>query len=440
MLAKDQRPFKSYALLPHFRQSACQGRSCPGGRSAWCLHRKPESRRRLQSLEREQPHESTRTSELRPALPGCLGTCEVRLRGICRAHPSMSGDRGWFDDAAFGGPDSAMASSQACARRRAVWQRKCGSTAKAEARFRSAAERTHHCLQNVQTHVFAAYLSAGNGIHAGHFMRRRHSLLDMVSQMAKRTQRNMKRTGLVHYHVVHDELNSSVPHVWRGVSLHRVRPRAGDAPLAASGNDQRWAAYSAIWRKIRLPVNACVWLVDLGDVLMVNNATHLCMTSPPDTLFAATDVCDTPHVKLWMARHAQRVGYQPSQQLASFLKDRNTPLLNCGVVGSASFHTLRAFTRAMAERVGQHFEQQTQTVGRSSQEPGAAQPVDMLAFNELLLVHRGRLSVGWPVGNVTAPMWGNLCSWGRQRCQSNVSCTRGLLADLVAHAYFTHKL
>ena len=108
MLAKDQRPFKSYALLPHFRQSACHGSSCPGGRSAWCLHRKPESRRRLQSLEREQPHESTRTSELRPALPGCLGTCEVRLRGICRAHPSMSGDRGWFDDAAFGGPDSAM--------------------------------------------------------------------------------------------------------------------------------------------------------------------------------------------------------------------------------------------------------------------------------------------------------------------------------------------
>ena len=121
---------------------------------------RPESRRRLQSLEREQPHESTRTSELRPALPGCLGTCEVRLRGICRAHPSMSGDRGWFDDAAFGGPDSAMASSQACARRRAVWQRMAQPRKLRRASVQRPSGRTTVCRMYRHTSLLPTYLRA----------------------------------------------------------------------------------------------------------------------------------------------------------------------------------------------------------------------------------------------------------------------------------------
>ena len=126
-LARDERRVKSYALLPHFERAPCVGKSCPGGVSAWCLRRKSSS-------PPSPPLPSRQLSE-DADLPGCRSTCEVRLEGSrCRDYPSMTG-RGWFDDAAYGGP-AAPSRHQACTERREVWRAKCGLATRVEVQHR----------------------------------------------------------------------------------------------------------------------------------------------------------------------------------------------------------------------------------------------------------------------------------------------------------------
>ena len=178
--------------------------------------------------------------------------------------------------------------------------------------------------REVRAFLLGAYLSAREDTMHGSFNHTK-PLLQLASRWASTLWHRRPRIDVVQLHIVHDSAipepavlqanhsrrawkrwHRSGPILWMGpperplVVLHRTT----HLRVNMSNNDARFLAYEEVLAALRLPTDACLAAVDVSDVGLIGNLSHLC-AQWPTSVIAATDFHHCGHS--YASRCASRI-------------------------------------------------------------------------------------------------------------------------------------